>query len=800
MTIAGYMGWFVPFHTARGYVSPYDFPLIPLEYKEGVASNSDQYFVGIYRDELKLMADHGWNTVAVDGLFFDDKNVKRQLNLMDLFIRAAAGIKGEPVKIIPFIEFSRTIKNLGVEKSADFFAKNISLMLQKYGSSGLWRKIDGRPVIKVYMASEFPLEFWRKVLPAIKSSGYDPFWIMELSGLQPALYGTYDVKRYKPYMELFDGVYNFGCSGLVAAANFPVNVRKNSNGTKAAGYLGATLWPGYLSDRPYNKNFISHDGTAFLRKVWNASKKAAPDFLHWVWNDFKESTTLTCSYSTLTSRLEIAQRFLNEFNKTPLPVGSPDEPQTVLSYRKSIYSGESLSFEFLPLPTLKGPVKGKVCIRLLNDKGEVLAEQASTMLDLKTMTPWIWRVKRVIKRSDTLTVKVRPEITLSDGRVIKYNNIPDIAVVQPLALADQLYYSIPLHRIARGERKLELKINGISSLTGRSAYHEGLRRIEYIPHGAAKGGAMVASMRNGHALRFLAGLNIGGAEMLTPGQNSRWLRLWKNRSSDKSYVDWRPSDNLFGSDYYAAVVRFPDGKWAYSSTIWTKRSFSTETLAAMWLFVPNATSKNEVIDRSVGRHNLVFAEKSKKWPYVVLRGDARAMSFKGQYLTSSLDTVPYGPVTLEAAFKPGKATGSKQIICYQRGAQAALSIDAEGYLVGARLPQERKHPNPFVKIRSRKPVEAGKFVHVVLTYDMKTLNMYINGELANSAPCSGTRSCEGFSIGGAKIDGASKAVDEISGKSLFNGEMLRVSIIGAPMPQSEITAIYQRLRMMPFWK
>lgn len=119
---------------------------------------------------------------------------------------------------------------------------------------------------------------------------------------------------------------------------------------KAAGYVGATLWPGYLSDRPYNRNFIDHDGTAFLRNVWSRTREASPAFLHWVANDYKEATTLLPSFGTLTSRLEIAERFLTGFNGHRIAPAREGEVQCVLSYRKALCSGEFLTLEFLPLP------------------------------------------------------------------------------------------------------------------------------------------------------------------------------------------------------------------------------------------------------------------------------------------------------------------------------------------------------------------------------------------------------------------------------------------------------------------
>lgn len=49
---------------------------------------------------------------------------------------------------------------------------------------------------------------------------------MELGGLRPALTGDFDLEKYRPYLELFDGVFNFGCSGLEEAATFPDKMQR----------------------------------------------------------------------------------------------------------------------------------------------------------------------------------------------------------------------------------------------------------------------------------------------------------------------------------------------------------------------------------------------------------------------------------------------------------------------------------------------------------------------------------------------------------------------------------------------
>jgi len=804
MTCAAYMGWYPPYATSRGSVNPCDFSILPLVYIDGEKSESEAFYIRMHRRELQLMADHGWNTIGVDGLFYDhaaltDKkrqhSINRQLQLMDYFSRAAAGMPENAIKMVPFIEFLEAYKQLGREAATAYYIDNMELMLRRFGPSPFWRKIAGRPVVMIYVANYFPIDFWREVMSALEKRGHRLFWIMELEGLDAALYGTYDHAALKPYLELFDGVYNFGCSGLLDSARFPGELRRKAAGLKAEKYVGATLWPGYLSDRPYNRNLIGHDGTGFLRGVMALTRPAKPDFLHWVYNDYKEATTLAPTFSTLSSRLEIAERYLVDFAQRPLPEAENGLPQSVLSYRKALSPGEPLMLEFLPLPARNAPASGKILLTLLDENGKKLAEHSSPDISFNTMSDYRWNNALRADRALAKIIRVRAEILLPDGKTVTYANLPDIAVVSPRTKVDQLFYNIPLHRLASTDRRVELRVNG---RTGAAVPHEDLRRLDWNVLGADADAAAIAIARSGHAFRRMAAQDIGGAEDVLPGQAARNFRLYrKDRQAPYNYVVVEQApDAADGEEYYQVLAQYPDGSWAYSPTVMVRLTLPPSELWARWVFV-NGDDLKRIPDRSGSGFDLTLPELNR-WPFAPLKGEVQALDLKGDLvLNPSMECIPYGPLTLEAVFAPAEVGGRRQYIAYQRGCQATLYIDKDGYAVAARLPEKRRNPNPDVTVRSLEKLVPGKWYDAVIAFDGTSLQLYLNGRLQNSSPCVGTRSSEGFFIGG--VPGSRDAMIDAGGNLNFSGKLLRINISGRPWNDREVKEIYSRMKLMPFW-
>ncbi len=682
------LGWFAPNHAGAGYLADTDFSVTPLEVSP--AAGADPKAAGAEMDanfrraEVRLMHDFGWTSVGPDFLFFSPDHVNRQIGLLRSYLDAIAAEGYTDFWAVPWLE-TQSICNK--DEGVAIVADGVDKMCAELADRPQWLKFNGRPVILNYSSTSGSAEWWGKVFAALKAKGREPFWIYELGGLQPALFGTFPAEKYRESMDLFDGVYNFGASSLEAGAKMPESLRAAYGQTRAGQYIGATLWPDYLSARATNKNFIAPRRTEFFRNVWEAGLATNPDFLHFsTWNDYHESTTLDCSYSILTSRLEISQRYLCRYFGRELPAGSPDRPEAVLSYRKCLYAGEPLRLEFLPLPTRQGPAQGQWSLELRDENDRKLAEAQSPQVPLDKMEPWNWECPVDFDRAATRVVKVRPVLRLPDGREIRYANLPDVAIAVPVSYADQLVYSVPLHRLAGAERGLKLTVNQAVGATAHDEY----KQVAWEPTGPGAAEAAVAVMRNAHPFRRMARWDWGGVELNQPDEPDHSLLPRPNPAGVKpGQLDWAPSETAVGEDYYAGLARFADGTWAYSPTVWTRPALPDELVAAQWIFAPKSVKETRLVpDRSGHGRDLSWAETATGLKFVKLPGNARALNFEAATaLSAPADTAPNGPVAVEAVFRL-RESGREQVICYQRGAQASLVCRKNGS-IRRRSPRSR---------------------------------------------------------------------------------------------------------------
>lgn len=126
------------------------------------------------------------------------------------------------------------------------------------------------------------------------------------------------------------------------------------------------------------------------------------------------------------------------------------------------------------------------------------------------------------------------------------------------------------------------------------------------------------------------------------------------------------------------------------------------------------------------------------------------MKFNGDLiLRPPAEAVPYGPLTLEALFRcDSPPDGNRQYIAFQHGAQANLLVNGDGTVSAQRMRKHRRWPDSNVTVTSKTRLTPGRFHHAAVTYDGRELRLYLDGRLEAAAPCDGTRSNEGFFIGG----------------------------------------------------
>ena len=106
--------------------------------------------------------------------------------------------------------------------------------------------------------------------------------------------------------------------------------------------------------------------------------------------------------------------------------------------------------------------------------------------------------------------------------------------------------------------------------------------------------------------------------------------------------------------------------------------------------------------------------------------------------------------------------------------------------------KHRRWPDSNVTVTSKTRLTPGRFHHAAVTYDGRELRLYLDGRLEASAPCDGTRSNEGFFIGGVPERLRDFAG---AGSGRFRGTLLRLSIAARALTETEVSQMAGRARL-----
>jgi hypothetical protein len=805
------LGWLPPDTFLPSLInSTHDFPVTPPDNN-------------VQRD-IKLMHDTGWNVAAVDFTFFADYRVVRQYHMLREWLDATAAQKLDDFYICPFLEVGtyskqaqkskeKVDKHGRVEVDAVFTAHAMIYLMEQYANHPNWLKFQGRPVFGIYRVNHNDPAYWQQVRDILASYGWDPFIFGDLGSLQTAIHGTFDYDEWRPYGKTIDAIYSFSASLLEISLDLPPKFRECFAPLKNPPVIGATVRPGYLSARPYNKNWISHRGTEIIINSWEKALKYEPAFIHaTTWNDYNEATQFSNSFSLSTSQLEIGKYYLNKyFNKPPLQ-GKANEPYAILSYFKVSHGNEPVRFRVLSFPTSQGAQKGQWQITLTDDKGKQLASTISDMRDLTNVDTWLWQWDGKVNKHQTRTVKVKLQF-ISDNANKTYHHIPDIAMIDGNMYGDELYYLVPLHKLAPADKNVTIQVNGV---TEGVAKHQSLVDLKLQVKGADPAKTHVSVSGNSYLVRFAGTLKQEGAWRV-PSFGYHGVDITEGTLENAStMIDVRQDDWAEGNNYYCAQAQFDDGTVAWSPTVYALPEFAAEDVSAQWVFSPRyKEDETKILDRTQRQMPLDAAPSNGKVEYVRLPGQLDVMHLNGrQRFYTELTALPVGPMAMEVVFRPD-VVDREQILCVQRGAQATLIIDTNGYLVARRVPQTRMHPDPYAEVRSKQPLKADELYQAIVVYDGSELKLYLNGQLEGQTACFGRRSTEMFVVGGPALprsviidkDTISPAlqqvireIDGVHEKSFYKGLLIRLTLMSRPLSVDEVYASFQRLQASRFWK
>lgn len=698
---------------------------------------------------------------------------------------------------VPFWEFNVVGAQSTSEKeqseTAAYIADILGFFDARNAGDPAFLKIQERPFHFVYNSMYYARPpFWQKVTDRFSGAGRYPILSLGVGGIPMTVQGKFSSDEMAPFTdELFESVFVFQLWSP-RADSLPQNIARHLSAHGDARHFVGPSSPGYWSVRREMQSYVDFRFTQRLRETLDASLRAKADGIHLTtWDDWQETNNFAPSFNNLTSRLEIVQALTAAWRKSEAAIPT-DTPRVIVSYKKTWRTGEPLGIEVLALPSSGFSTPFIVTLNILDNAGVSIARLVTPPLDpAKNQDHLITLPTSALASFDTAAPGLLSiEATIHDiasGREFISGQLPQIPILPNSFFdTDLTYYSIPLHRLAGRDRPAIFCVGEGDG--GAVSY-----RIETSELSQRKDDNITfrwAATRNGHPLRFMAPADKSGAEVSLGRAGGRWKL--SPHDPHRPFLDTLPPLALpypagkpsleptmqpyvgkgagplrsGGDNHYTALVEYPDGKYAYTKTVWVRADRpASSSLSARW--VMTLDQHGHVSDLGSAGNNLLIEPSGERRFTTLPEGKLPVLEFVGNKgVPLPLNIIPGGPATVECAFT-FRQTGRPMNIFSQIGcAQLELSLDSSGKLLLTRSDFDK---NP-VRITSPEPLVADRLFAVAGVYTGSELRLYINGERVAKTPLTGSRTNEGVLFGG-------------SANAPFSGSIHQIAIHGGALAE-----------------
>ncbi|MGC9348047.1 MAG: glycoside hydrolase family 99-like domain-containing protein [Anaerolineae bacterium] len=210
---------------------------------------------------------------------------------------------GTDYRITLYYETPMVKRRKGEASKADRIFEDMNYILGEHGEKDAWLKVDGKPVMVIYVVDTYPLSVWKEVKDRLNAAGIDPFFLGD----------TFNTEA----LSVMDGLHTYNPVGrLVRGVDVAALYRKVSEAAHQQDKLfAATVIPGF-DDRK-----IRTPGTLLMREdggcynqTWHAAVDSGAD---WVlitsWNEWHEGSEIEPSLEDGTRYLWLTAQWVQGF-------------------------------------------------------------------------------------------------------------------------------------------------------------------------------------------------------------------------------------------------------------------------------------------------------------------------------------------------------------------------------------------------------------------------------------------------------------------------------------------------------
>jgi glycoprotein endo-alpha-1,2-mannosidase len=249
--------------------------------------------------QFRELAQAGVDTSIVSWWGIDDYSDR----VLDALVARA---EGTDYRITLYYETPMVQRRKGEDTEVKRILDDLAYILGQHGHKDAWLKVDGRPVIVIYVVDTYPLDVWRQVKEGLQQAGFDPFFLGDTFNLQA--------------LSVMDGLHTYNPVGrLVRGEDLPALYRQVSEGVHKQGKLfAATVLPGF-DDRKIRTpgTLLTREDGGCYNKTWRAALDSDPD---WVlvtsWNEWHEGSEIEPSTEDGIRYLWLTRQWVRGFKGT----------------------------------------------------------------------------------------------------------------------------------------------------------------------------------------------------------------------------------------------------------------------------------------------------------------------------------------------------------------------------------------------------------------------------------------------------------------------------------------------------